>query len=117
MNPLPAATLTVSVNGEPATSPVTVCAANTVTLTAEEGYSYSWTRDGAAISSTGNVLTLASTATEDAGSYAVTLTDVETQCAATSEAVDISVNALPAVSTAHTDISCTELLADDCEDT
>ena len=109
VNPLPAATLTVSVNGEPATSPVTVCAANSVTLTAEEGYNYSWTRDGAAISSTGNVLAMSSIAAEDAGSYAVTLTDVETQCAATSEAVDISVNALPAVSTAHTDISCTEL--------
>jgi hypothetical protein len=109
VNLLPAATLTVSVNGEPATSPVTVCAANSVTLTAEAGYSYSWTRDGAAISSTGNVLAMASIAAEDAGSYAVTLTDVETQCAATSEAVGISVNALPAVSTAHTDISCTEL--------
>ena len=109
VNPLPVTTLTASVNGEQATTPVTVCAANTVTLTAEAGYSYSWTKDGAAISSTGNVLTLASIATEDAGSYAVTLTDVETQCATTSEAVAISVNALPAVTTAHTDITCTEL--------
>lgn len=101
VNALPVATLTAAVNGERTDMPVVTCAGNTVTLTAEDGYSYSWKKDGVAINQTGNVLTLTSIAAADAGSYTVTLTNVETQCAATSEAVSISVNALPAISLAE----------------
>ncbi len=101
VNALPVATLTAAVNGERTDMPVATCAGNTVTLTAEDGYSYSWKKDGVAINQTGNVLTLTSIAAADAGSYAVTLTNVETQCAATSEAVSVSVNALPTISLAE----------------
>ena len=101
VNALPVATLTAAVNGERTDMPVATCAGSTVTLTAEDGYSYSWKKDGVAINQTGNVLTLTSIAAADAGSYTVTLTNVETQCAATSEAVSVSVNALPTISLAE----------------
>ena len=111
VNALPVATLTAAVNGERTDMPVVTCAGSTVTLTAEDGYSYSWKKDGVAINQTGNVLTLTSIAATDAGSYAVTLTNVETQCAATSEAVSVSVNALSAISLAEAN-SLTTICAD-----
>mgnify|MGYP005749316913 CR=1 FL=1 len=78
VNPLPAATITPS-------GATTFCQGGSVTLTASEGSSYLWS----------NGATTRSITVSASDSYTVTVTN-QNQCAVTSQAVAVLVNALPA---------------------
>jgi hypothetical protein len=81
----------VAVNAKPATpaitasGPTTFCAGGSVTLTAPNGYAYSWS----------NGATTQSINVTSAGSYSVTVSDAN-GCSATSAATNVTVNAAPA---------------------
>ena len=87
VNPLPTPTITPD-------GPTTFCFGNSVTLDAGDAYeSYQWYLNGDALDGeTASTLTV--DAVEASGDYAVRVTD-ENGCAKTSDAVTVTVNALP----------------------
>ena len=108
VNPLPSTTVTTQVNGVDSTMNITACAGQTVTLTAANNasYQYVWKKGEGTVGDQ-QTLTLSSISAGEAGSYVVEITDTSaalgTNCSATSETVDISVNT-PDVTLASTEI-------------
>jgi hypothetical protein len=94
------AATSVTVNGLPtasitAGSATTFCAGGEVILTASAGNSYLWSNNATTQSITVNVT----------GNYSVTVTNAN-NCSATSAATAVTVNVLPVVTTAKTDVGC-----------
>ena len=102
VNALPSATLSFTMNNEPATAPnnsLELCAGGSITIAAPaaNGVSYSWTKDNEPIAETGSTLNLSNITADNAGVYQVKVTNNETNCDSTSNAITIIVNALPTV--------------------
>ena len=102
VNTLPSATLSFTMNNEPATAPnnsLELCAGGSITIAAPaaNGVSYSWTKDNEPIAETGSTLNLSNITADNAGVYQVKVTNNETNCDSTSNAITIIVNALPTV--------------------